>query len=38
VEKGITIKKFDAEDISLHQIFVEVAGRNENSGMEAANV
>jgi ABC-2 type transport system ATP-binding protein len=40
VEKGITIKKFDAEDISLHQIFIEVAGKysGENLRREAANV
>lgn len=40
VEKKIIIKKFDAEDISLHQIFVESAGRKpaDNFGMEAANV
>ncbi len=40
VQKEIIIKKFDAEDISLHQIFVETAGRksNDNFRMEAANV
>ncbi len=40
VDKGITIKKFDAEDISLHQIFVEAAGKKaaEKLSMEAANV
>jgi ABC-2 type transport system ATP-binding protein len=40
VDKKITIKKFDAEDISLHQIFVEVAGKNsgERRGMEVPNV
>ena len=40
VEKNITIKKFDAEDISLHQIFVETAGRKpaDNFGIEVSNV
>ena len=40
VQKNIVIKKFDAEDISLHQIFVETAGRRsaEKYGTEAANV
>jgi ABC-2 type transport system ATP-binding protein len=30
VQKEIVIKKFDAEDISLHQIFVETAGKSSN--------
>jgi ABC-2 type transport system ATP-binding protein len=40
VEKKINIKKFDAEDISLHQIFVEVAGKHsaEIYKSEVANV
>lgn len=40
VDNSVIIKKFDAEDISLHQIFIEVAGKKsaERSGMEAANV
>ena len=40
VQKNITIKKFDAEDISLHQIFVETAGRKsaDKLRMEGANV
>ena len=40
VEKKVIIKKFDAEDISLHQIFVETAGRKpaDNYGMEVSNV
>lgn len=40
VDNSVIIKKFDAEDISLHQIFIEVAGKkpSERSGMEAANV
>ncbi len=39
VDNKIIIKKFDAEDISLHQIFVESAGRKtaDSLGMEAAN-
>ena len=31
VEKGVVIKKFDANDISLQEIFVELAGKEENS-------
>jgi len=40
VEKNTIIKKFDAEDISLHQIFVEAAGKKsaDKYRMEAANV
>ncbi len=40
VQHDVVIKKFDAEDISLHQIFVETAGRKsaDKLGMEAANV
>ncbi len=40
VQKNVIIKKFDAEDISLHQIFVETAGRKstDNLRMEAVNV
>ena len=40
VQKNITVKKFDAEDISLHQIFVETAGRKsaDKLRMEGANV
>lgn len=40
VEKNINIKKFDAEDISLHQIFIEVAGKaaGEKLGMEVLHV
>jgi len=35
VEKNVVIKKFDANDISLHEIFVELAGKEdetENNG------
>lgn len=40
VQKNIVVKKFDAEDISLHQVFVETAGRTaaEKLRMEAAHV
>jgi len=40
VQKNVVVKKFDAEDISLHQIFVETAGRKaaDKLRMEAANV
>ncbi len=40
VEKNAVIKKFDAEDISLHQIFVEAAGRKsaDKYRMEVGNV
>ncbi len=36
VERGIVIKKFDANDISLQEIFIELAGR-EVSGKEVHN-
>ncbi len=32
IENKITIKKFDANDISLHEIFVELAGKETNGG------
>ncbi len=32
IENNITIKKFDANDISLHEIFVELAGKESNGG------
>lgn len=40
VEKNIIVKKFDAEDISLHQIFVEAAGKTsaDKYRKEVANV
>jgi ABC-2 type transport system ATP-binding protein len=28
IDNGVTVKKFDANDISLHEIFVELAGNN----------
>lgn len=31
VEKEIVVKKFDANDISLHEIFVDLAGTEENN-------
>jgi ABC-2 type transport system ATP-binding protein len=36
VDNNVNIKKFDANDISLHEIFLELAGRD--NGKEAANV
>ncbi len=36
IEKNVTIKKFDANDISLHEIFVLLAGKNDV--MEVENV
>jgi ABC-2 type transport system ATP-binding protein len=40
VDKGIVIKKFDANDISLQDIFVELAGKEEDalSTKEVSNV
>lgn len=45
VDRGITIKKFDANDISLHEIFIELVGREDGNrssfskaGMEVNNV
>ena len=29
LEKNITVQRFDANDISLHEIFVELAGNEE---------
>lgn len=31
VDKNVTIKKFDANDISLHEIFIELAGNEDGS-------
>ncbi len=31
IEKNVKIKKFDANDISLHEIFIELAGQDENN-------
>ncbi len=33
IEKGITIKKFDANEISLQEIFVELAGKEDQEDM-----
>lgn len=39
IEKNISIKKFDANDISLQEIFIELAGKDEdNFKKEVANV
>lgn len=37
IDNNITVKKFDANDISLHEIFIELAG-NENGLMELKEV
>ncbi|MBU0559411.1 MAG: ATP-binding cassette domain-containing protein [Bacteroidetes bacterium] len=38
VEKNVEIKKFDANDISLQEVFVELAGKEvDNNGKEAAH-
>lgn len=37
LDRNITVKKFDANDISLQEIFIELAG-NETNGKEARNV
>jgi ABC-2 type transport system ATP-binding protein len=31
VDNNVVIKKFDANDISLHEIFIQLAGKDENS-------
>lgn len=38
VDKNIIIKKFDANEISLHEIFIELAGTSENNSKEVGNV
>jgi ABC-2 type transport system ATP-binding protein len=38
VEKDIQVKKFIAGEISLHEIFIEVAGNSNSSFKEVANV
>lgn len=38
VERGIVIKKFDANDISLQEIFIELAGAEGNTSREVRNV
>lgn len=32
IDHNITVKKFDANDISLHEIFVELAGKDSHNG------
>lgn len=34
VERDVTIKKFDANEISLHEIFIELAGRDDQNHLE----
>jgi len=36
VDKGINIKKFDANDISLHEIFIELAGKEDGKEVSHA--
>ncbi len=38
VDRGVPIKKFDANEISLHEIFIELAGQEEGNGKEVRNV
>ncbi len=38
VEKNVVVKKFDANDISLHEIFVELAGDGKEAKKEVTNV
>lgn len=39
IEKNVTVKKFDANDISLQEIFIELAGHEDGTnGKEARNV
>ncbi|MCL4549062.1 MAG: ATP-binding cassette domain-containing protein [Bacteroidetes bacterium] len=38
VDRGVPIKKFDANEISLHEIFIELAGREDGNGKEVRNV
>lgn len=38
VDRSITIKKFDANEISLHEIFIELAGHDDANGKEVRNV
>ena len=37
VEKNVTVKKFDANDISLQEIFIELAGKENENGKEVRN-
>jgi ABC-2 type transport system ATP-binding protein len=34
VERGVTVKKFDANDISLQEIFIELAGQEESANVK----
>ncbi|MCB9250174.1 MAG: DUF4162 domain-containing protein, partial [Ignavibacteriales bacterium] len=38
IENNISIQKFSANDISLQEIFVELAGKEEGEILEAINV
>lgn len=38
VDRGVTLKKFDANDISLQEIFIELAGHEGQNGKEVRNV
>jgi len=38
VERNVTVKKFNANDISLHEIFIELAGNEDSAnGKEVRN-
>ena len=37
IEHNVTVKKFDANDITLHEIFVDLAGKEEDSLEEVQN-
>lgn len=36
IDRNVTIKKFDANDISLHEIFIELAGYDDANGKEVS--
>lgn len=38
LQNNVTVKKFDANDISLHEIFIELAGKKEGEILEVGNV
>lgn len=38
VDNNVTVKKFDANDISLHEIFIELAGHESNKPEEVKHV
>ncbi len=38
VERGVNVKRFDAHDISLHEIFIDLAGKEEDILEEVKNV